>query len=733
MIRKKIIHLISCLFLSASLSPILINSAQAQTYILPDTGQIKCYDNSVQIPCPQPGEAFYGQDGNYEGLQPTYQLSPDGLMVTNLNTGLMWQQADDGVSRDWYQAVAYCEDLDLGGHSDWRLPSRMELVSIVDYGRYDPAINPVFSAQSSLYWSDSTEADDADFAWYVSFYYGDAYYGEYKSYTNYVRCVRGGPLLNGSFEDNGDGSVTNTSTGLVWQQADDGRERNWQEALSYCEDLELAGKTDWRLPNIRELQSIVDDGRYDPAIDPVFSAQSSHYWSGSTYANLEYSAWDVDFGYGLAYYAHKGGANYVRCVCGGPSGSFENSLIFPHIASNGTWETDICIINSSDSDTLSGALSAYSNSGRELLATSISLLPNARWEITVGDFFPNSSDIGYLIFWSNSTNVIGYTKFYVEGRYRVALPAAAYVSSSDIYIPHIASDANWWTGISLLNTTSSSKTLTIQFDNGVTSTIGIAAYEHRAFTVRDLFAGSMQPDIQSAVIRNASGIAGLELFGSTENSKNTYLSGILLDDKTTTAIYYPHIASDSVWWTGIVAYNPSLASCNLNITPFTDDGASLTPTTITLAGEKKFIGTARDLNFPAGTAWFKLDSTLPVTGFQLFGTNDGNQMGGYNCAGIGGTEGVFAKTDVWTGIAFVNVENASAAVMMTAYGDSGDIISEETLHLGPYEKVVGLPSRLFPWDISAATYIGYSSDRRIVGFQLNGSPDNMMLDALPGL
>ncbi|RZB38000.1 MAG: hypothetical protein SRB2_00346 [Desulfobacteraceae bacterium Eth-SRB2] len=417
-----------------------------------------------------------------------------------------------------------------------------------------------------------------------------------------------------------------------------------------------------------------------------------------------------------------------------PSCSFKN-LYFPHIASNSTWETEICVINTSAVQSLTGNLRAYNDSGQEVSSTPVILAANARRQIVIGDELPNPSGIGYIIFESDSENVCGYTKFYIEGKYRVAVPAVSDINTGDIYLSHIASNTSWWTGVSLLNTTSSSKQLTIEFDNGTTKPITIAAKAHQAFTINSLFGGVLQPNINSAVIKNGSGIVGLELFGSSDSSGDNYLSGILLKDNTTTHIYYPHIASNSTWWTGIVAYNPAVTSCTLTITPFSEDGTSLTPQTITLAGKEKYIGTAQSLYFPDGTAWFRIVASNPITGFELFGTTDGNQLGGYTGVGISGTDGVFAKTekDGWTGIAFVNIENAPAIVAMTAYNDSGNVIATESLNIAAYEKVVNVAPNLFSQDISNTTYIGYSSDGEVVGFQLNGSSDNMMLDALPGM
>jgi hypothetical protein len=93
----------------------------------------------------------------------------------------------------------------------------------------------------------------------------------------YCLYVRGNPAYRkNSFTDNGDGTISDQATGLMWQQADDGVARNWQGALAYAEGLTLAGHDDWRLPNAKELQSIVDYTRsprttHSAAIDPLFA------------------------------------------------------------------------------------------------------------------------------------------------------------------------------------------------------------------------------------------------------------------------------------------------------------------------------------------------------------------------------------------------------------------------------------------------------------------------------
>ena len=120
---------------------------------------------------------------------------------------------------------------------------------------------------------------------------------------------------NAELVDNGDGTVTDTETGLMWQQ-DEAGAMNWESALSYCENLQLAGHDDWRLPNINELQSLVDYSTYHPAIDNYAfpNAISSFYRSSTTGSDSTGDAWGVFFNDGGVGYYYKSDSWYVRAV-----------------------------------------------------------------------------------------------------------------------------------------------------------------------------------------------------------------------------------------------------------------------------------------------------------------------------------------------------------------------------------------------------------------------------------
>jgi len=310
---------------------------------IPDTGQTKCYDNSQEITCPNPGEPFYGQDGNYTCNPHSYNMLASGIMVQDNVTGLIWEnKTDDGTIHDkdntynWYDAqdvfIATLNNDNFGGHSDWRLPTIMELSFLVDRDKYGPSINTTYfpNTVSSYYWSSTTNAGDPSGAWDVNFNNGGGYDGSKSNGTYYVRAVRGGQCGSfGNFVANGDGTVTDTDTGLMWQQATAPGAYTWQQALSYCENLTLAGYPDWRLPSVNELQSIVDYSRYDPAINTDYfpnTVSSFHYYlSSTTYAYSPGNAWLVGFYFGDFSYSLKSYDYYVRAVRSGQCGSFDTS------------------------------------------------------------------------------------------------------------------------------------------------------------------------------------------------------------------------------------------------------------------------------------------------------------------------------------------------------------------------------------------------------------------------
>lgn len=312
------------------------------SYKIVDTGIDEEFTDKMAVSGLSPGDEFYGQDANYDGYQPSYTDNGDGT-VTDDVTGLMWQQRMD-QKMTYEDAVKYANESRLGGYDDWRIPNIKELFSLIlftgksggevakelyiDTTYFDQPIGDTsigereIDAQtwsSTKYVGKTMHGNDTVFG--VNFIDGRIKgYGLLKPRSKednkgYFRLVRGNESYGQNmFVDNKDGTISDLATGLMWQMMDDGSTRDWKEALEYCEGLELAGYDDWRLPNVKELQSIVDYGKSvqttgTPAIDDMFvltgiidpngELNYGFYWSSTTHQdgrNTADSASYVSFG-----------------------------------------------------------------------------------------------------------------------------------------------------------------------------------------------------------------------------------------------------------------------------------------------------------------------------------------------------------------------------------------------------------------------------------------------------
>lgn len=301
------------------------------SYPVVDTGQIRCYDDSTEIRAPKSGRSFSGQDAQYAGNQPAYRDNGDGT-VSDLVTGLMWMQ-DPGEKVTYKEAVKGTKKCRVGGYKDWRMPSIKELYSLINFSGIDPdprsgtGTVPFIDTDFFKFQYGKEEDGDRiiDSQWATSTVYeGKVMHGaramfgvnfadgRIKGYPvdsmpgrgakkYYVIYVRGNEKYGrNDFADNGDGTVSDRATGLMWMQADSGEGMDWESALKYAEETEYAGYDDWRLPNAKELQSIVDysrcpDTTHSAAINPVFKCTEienedgekdyGHYWSGTTHVS----------------------------------------------------------------------------------------------------------------------------------------------------------------------------------------------------------------------------------------------------------------------------------------------------------------------------------------------------------------------------------------------------------------------------------------------------------------
>jgi hypothetical protein len=347
------------------------------SFVVTDAMQTQFYDalgNVIEEP--EPGDPLYGQDAHYQGTQPSYTDNGDGT-VTDDNTGLMWQQTPPSEKMTYDEAVEYVENLELGGYSDWRLPTIKESFSLAnldgqlnpdDIGTSVPYIDTDYfdffydegRPYTGSYWTSTVtkiaaqnEYEEMEknygFNWADGHLksYGDGYYldGSSSGFSipAGVRAVRGEEGVYGvnDFVDNGDGTITDRATGFMWSQQDSGAAnddgttrspsavncglgRTWVDTLAWVQQMNginYLGYSDWRLPDAKELQSIVQYGGTElPATDTEFfelSRDDSYMWTSTTSGDFPDTALYFAFGRAWGINLMSGGAPAGQEMDGG--------------------------------------------------------------------------------------------------------------------------------------------------------------------------------------------------------------------------------------------------------------------------------------------------------------------------------------------------------------------------------------------------------------------------------
>jgi len=292
------------------------------TFSVNDSGQQACYDESgLSISCPTIGDNLYGQDAQYSTTTPNFEICEDSVVVDN-NTNLMWQKAHNETRVSYTDAENACANLELGGYSDWRIPDVKESLSIANFAGtidnssstspsnpyvftdyfdigYDASLALTGSHSIQMMgqtWTATSRPDNAGGNYFYNYLDGHL---KSQSNTNpnstlFYRCVRGEQNFANNLTNNGDGTVIDNATGLMWHvenaynSADSSYQFTWSEALDYCENSTEAGYTDWQLPDIKALQSIVD---YTDATNSINTSVFTHtiapntgpfFWSNTT-------------------------------------------------------------------------------------------------------------------------------------------------------------------------------------------------------------------------------------------------------------------------------------------------------------------------------------------------------------------------------------------------------------------------------------------------------------------
>jgi uncharacterized protein DUF1566 len=265
-----------------------------------------------------------------------YTDEGDGTVHDNV-TGLLWQKAIDATAQklSWDAAKSYCAALPLAGHT-WRLPTRIELLSIVDFTRVGPAIDTkAFPGVpggayhwTSSPWVVSQIATKPQYSWIVNFYEGLTSNAGARDGAEFARCVstsKQGPMPN-QYTLLAGGEVQDNETGLIWVQATSPETHTQTDALSYCQNLGLNGHT-FRLPSVKELSTLVDENPPITAVSPAINKTmfpdtkangwyiSSSKWAGPADKSSS-GAWALNYedGFTDPGYSNHFTDGWVRCV-----------------------------------------------------------------------------------------------------------------------------------------------------------------------------------------------------------------------------------------------------------------------------------------------------------------------------------------------------------------------------------------------------------------------------------
>lgn len=354
---------------------------------LPDTGQTSSYTMT------------FGEDNDYNLNIPTYFNNNDGT-ITDTVTGLIWQELDGGEMKI-ENAIIYCDTLNLAGYSNWRLPTAQESFSILNMQNVNPAINATYFPNSGAdyWWTAERQANDSNKIWCTNAGGGIGNHprtetisagGTKKFHVRAVRDITPLDTIANHFTDNGDSTITDNLTNLIWQKFPIITNQNWEQAIIYSENLVLANATDWRLPNIKELQSLNDESEIQPSLTtPYFQNLGvQKYWSNSSLPNQTSKAWYWDTQFGITTYDFKTNSNHVICV--------RNKPEIPTSINNADWKNNLEIfpnpfrdfikINSKNSTEMAVMLNFLGQiiySGNELCQQNFSGLPKGLYLLII--------------------------------------------------------------------------------------------------------------------------------------------------------------------------------------------------------------------------------------------------------------------------------------------------------------------------------------------------------------
>ena len=446
----------------------------------------------------------------------------------------------------------------FGGYSNWRLPTVKELSQLYDFGGDELSITVDFFPETTSgdYWTSTNYVDPA-LAWRVSFYYG-AVNNYYKYGKLYVRAVRSaGSQSSVPLVDNGDGTVSDPNTGLMWQQYHG--YGTWQDALAYCENLDLAGYDDWHTPDLHELQSLVDYSLSRPCIDQTLFPDTSlgRYWSSST-SIINFTDGDVAIrGHGVLGYSFN-----VRAVRSGEAGGTSSPLITSFTATPSTGIAPLLvnfICNVTDPD--GGSIIEYrldiNNDGVIDYTTG-----NSNFSFTFTN--PGDYQVKCTVVDDESETATS-SLIYIS----VNQSGGAYTNGNyNYYIPYFRSGSGYWSGVGVSNSSevnTSPLSITVYGRDGSVLATGYPNPLPVNGQIAQAVAGTLEAT-GWILINSHEELTGLSFFA------RSYMADVPFVDAVSKALMIPHVAQNEMWDTHLLICNPNPTPVTLTLTAYDQNG-----------------------------------------------------------------------------------------------------------------------------------------------------------------
>ena len=307
---------------------LLSQFGQAQSVVrtikkLPDTGQNTSYTNT------------FGEDNDYSINLQKFSVK-NGIVMDSVTT-LNWQQTDGG-EMIFDNAKNYCDTLTFGGYTDWRLPHPDEAFTILNLQTPNPALDSKYFTKTGAeyWWTSAQQINDATKVWVTNAGGGIGNHlktetlsagGTKKIHARCVRETQSSVTITSRFVDNSDGTILDRLTDLTWEKSISQTAVTWEDAILYCENLNLGKNTDWRLPNVKEIRSLSDENKVQPSVNnTIFSGVTiTKYWSSTSLPNQTTKAWYLDNNFGITTYDVKTATHSVWAVRGGTTSASSNT------------------------------------------------------------------------------------------------------------------------------------------------------------------------------------------------------------------------------------------------------------------------------------------------------------------------------------------------------------------------------------------------------------------------